>query len=91
MKVKKIKSLQKSQPASNGVADAKRKINGEPPSKRVKLLSDDSDSEDLSFSEPEGPVLNINEEFANRFEHNKKREEMHRRELSLFVLLENIC
>ncbi|KAI9862687.1 MAG: KRRI-Interacting protein 1 [Trichoglossum hirsutum] len=80
MKVKKIKSLQKSQPASNGVADAKRKINGEPPSKRVKLLSDDSDSEDLSFSEPEGPVLNINEEFANRFEHNKKREEMHRLE-----------
>ncbi|TKX23539.1 hypothetical protein C1H76_4051 [Elsinoe australis] len=56
----------------------------ERPSKRAKLLSDDESS---SSSDEAGGValtngsgLKINEEYAKRFEHNKKREERHRLE-----------
>lgn len=52
----------------------------ERPKKRVKLL-DDSDSEDsgVSISANTAPAsLKVNEEFAKRFEHNKKREELQR-------------
>ncbi|KAH0558537.1 hypothetical protein GP486_004806 [Trichoglossum hirsutum] len=80
MKAKKTKLSQGNPPASNDVMNTEQKTNDEPPAKRAKLLLDNSDSEDSSFSELEGPALKINEEFANRFEHNKKREEMHRLE-----------
>lgn len=56
----------------------------EPPAKKPrKLLDDDSSSE--SGDESGGVSLNtnngfkINEEYARRFEHNKKREEMQKR------------
>ncbi|PNS20166.1 hypothetical protein CAC42_5616 [Sphaceloma murrayae] len=55
----------------------------ERPTKRTKLLSDDdaSSSDDAGgVSLPNGSGLRINEEYAKRFEHNKKREERHRLE-----------
>ena len=54
----------------------------EPPSKKArKLLDDDSDSGDESGGVPIGKQsdvdsFKINEEYARRFEHNKKREEI---------------
>ncbi|KAK4508771.1 hypothetical protein PRZ48_002510 [Zasmidium cellare] len=45
------------------------------PAKRTKLLDDGSDSDNEA-----GVKLNINEEYAKRFEHNKKREEKHQLE-----------
>ncbi|KAK1640130.1 KRI1-like family-domain-containing protein [Colletotrichum phormii] len=48
--------------------------------KRVNLLDDsDSDNED-GGADIAAPTLKVNEEFARRFEHNKKREELHRLE-----------
>ena len=41
-------------------------------------LMDDSDSENSNEDESGGVKLKINEEYAKRFEHNKKREEMSR-------------
>ncbi|KAI9770145.1 MAG: KRRI-Interacting protein 1 [Geoglossum simile] len=70
----------KNPPGENGVAEAKQKTNGEPPAKRVKLLSGDSDDEELSPAEVEEQTFKINEEYVKRFEHNKKREELHRLE-----------
>lgn len=50
--------------------------------KKVNLLDDsDSDSED-GGADIAAPTLKVNEEYAKRFEHNKKREEMHRRRFS---------
>jgi hypothetical protein len=48
----------------------------ERPAKKAKLL-DDSDEE--SGNEDGGVALKVNEEYAKRFEHNKKRAERHRR------------
>jgi hypothetical protein len=45
------------------------------PSKKAKLL-DDSDNSD---AEQGGVELKVNDEYARRFEYNKKREEKHRR------------
>lgn len=51
-----------------------------------KNLFDDSSSEDdqedggVTINGQKGPELKINEEYARRFEHNKKREELHRLE-----------
>ena len=52
--------------ASASAATARR------PAKRAKLLADSDDSDS-------GGALRINEAYAQRFEHNKKREERHRR------------
>lgn len=56
---------------------------------RKKSLFDDSDDESDG-----GVKLQINSEYAKRFEHNKKREELQRRKLRLpilyFVLLINL-
>ncbi|KAF4555687.1 KRI1-like protein [Elsinoe fawcettii] len=57
----------------------------ERPAKRTKLLSDDEDSSASGDDAGGVPLtddgsLKINEEFAKRFEHNKKREERHRLE-----------
>ena len=63
-----------------------------PPPKRAKLLMDDEDpASDSSTSSKVGGVsiskssdlstnngFTVNHEFAQRFEHNKKREELHR-------------
>jgi hypothetical protein len=87
MKVKKTESMQKNLLGVNAVVGTKQKTNGEPPAKRAKLLPDESDCEDPGSSEPEEPALKINEEFAKRFEHNKKREEMHRRKLFFLSVL----
>ncbi|KAI9785201.1 MAG: KRRI-Interacting protein 1 [Geoglossum umbratile] len=81
MKVKKTNLLREKLPADSGVAEAKQKTNGEPPVKRAKLLSGDSGGE-TSASEAEEWSFKINEEFVKRFEHNKKREELQRRESS---------
>jgi protein KRI1 len=45
------------------------------PAKKAKLL-DDSDNSD---AEQGGVELKVNDEYARRFEYNKKREEKHRR------------
>lgn len=45
----------------------------EPPTKRTKLFDEDAVSDDDAVN------LTINEDFARRFEHNKKREEKQRR------------
>ncbi|KAF2826218.1 Krr1-domain-containing protein [Ophiobolus disseminans] len=45
------------------------------PAKKAKLLNDSDDSDE---GEAHG-TLKVNEEYANRFEYNKKREEKHRR------------
>ncbi|SLM35540.1 Kri1-like, C-terminal [Lasallia pustulata] len=58
------------------------------PSKRAKILSEDEGSDDDSDDSADGGAkidqngdgFNINEEYARRFEHNKKREELHRLE-----------
>ncbi|KAI9882821.1 MAG: hypothetical protein M1823_005434 [Watsoniomyces obsoletus] len=59
-------------------------------SKKRKLMFDEDSSDDSSGSsisdeeeangEEEEPAFKVNEEYARRFEHNKKREEMHRLE-----------
>jgi len=51
----------------------------EPPTKRTKLFDEDAVSDDEAVN------LTINEEFAKRFEHNKKREEKQRRKSTLSV------
>lgn len=61
-------------------------ITTERPAKRAKLLSDESSSEAESEGDVAAPAagptngFKVNEEYARRFEHNKKREEMHRLE-----------
>ena len=63
---------------------SKRELNGDSlaaesrPQKKVKLL-DNTDDED-SEAEAGGAGFQVNEEYARRFEHNKKRAEQHRRE-----------
>lgn len=53
---------------------------------KAMLANDDSDSEDshggvpLQANSDENHVFSINQEFARRFEHNKRREEAHRRQ-----------
>jgi len=49
----------------------------EPPAKRAKFLSDDEDSD---VEGNNGVLLNVNEDYAKRFEYNKKREEKQRLE-----------
>lgn len=53
-------------------------VEPERPAKRVKLLSDSEGSENESVSGSAG--FKVNEAYAKRFEHNKKREEKHRLE-----------
>lgn len=50
--------------------------------KRAKLLSDEdsSDESDSQEEQPTSTAFRINEDYASRFEHNKKREEKHRLE-----------
>lgn len=54
------------------------------PSKRTKLMSDDSGSDSegtgVPLSNGNANGFTINQEYANRFEHNKRREEKHRLE-----------
>jgi protein KRI1 len=45
----------------------------------AKLLdSDESESEDGGAQIARNPTFTVNEDFARRFTHNKKREELHR-------------
>ncbi|TKA30947.1 hypothetical protein B0A50_01915 [Salinomyces thailandicus] len=64
-------------------------MNGHRPSKRTKLLSDNESGSDSEGSDGRNGVrlpdagtdgFTINKDFAKRFEHNKKREEIHRLE-----------
>lgn len=48
---------------------------GERPAKKAKLLDDSDDEADNDVG---GVSLKVNEEYARRFEHNKKRAERHR-------------
>ncbi|KAI9721894.1 MAG: KRRI-Interacting protein 1 [Chrysothrix sp. TS-e1954] len=50
-----------------------------PPAKKARLLYEDSDSESNKETLGEGD-LKVNAEYAKRFEHNKKRAELHRLE-----------
>jgi protein KRI1 len=66
---------------ANGV---KRELNGdERPAKKAKLL--DNTDDEGSNSEDGGVPLKINEEYASRFEHNKKRAERQRRMYDLLI------
>ncbi len=58
-----------------------------PPAKKARLLEDSSSEESGSEvgsrnGASKAPMLKINSEYAERFEHNKKREELHRCEYS---------
>jgi protein KRI1 len=61
-----------------------KKVKHEVIKSKPKLL-DDSDSSSASEDESDGgakledPGFKINQEYAKRFEHNKKREELHKR------------
>lgn len=60
---------------------SRKRQNAEPhsgPAKKIKILQDDDDSQSDSDGEE---TLNINTEYAKRFEHNKKRTELHQRTL----------
>ncbi|KAF2016792.1 Krr1-domain-containing protein [Aaosphaeria arxii CBS 175.79] len=52
----------------------------ERPAKKAKLLDDSDEDSDGSNGEDGGVSLNINEEYAKRFEHNKKRIELQKLE-----------
>lgn len=52
------------------------------PTKKIKILQDDDDSHSDSDGEE---TLNINPEYAKRFEHNKKRAELHQCMLLLYT------
>ncbi|RMZ67140.1 ribosome biogenesis Kri1 [Pyrenophora seminiperda CCB06] len=62
--------------------DAKRERNSaaEPPAKKAKLLDNTDDEADDDDDGQGGVSLKVNEEYARRFEHNKKRAELHRLE-----------
>jgi protein KRI1 len=45
------------------------------PTKKAKLLDESDEDEDADEG---GVALKVNEDYARRFEHNKKREEKHR-------------
>lgn len=67
-------------------------INMEPPAKKSRKLFDDdssSDSGDESGGVPvnNGVTFKVNEEYARRFEHNKKREEMQKRTFICIIFL----
>lgn len=77
---------------------SKRELNGDSivaesrPQKKAKLL-DNTDDEDSEADT--GAGFKVNEEYARRFEHNKKRAEQHRRTSNqtpevLFFLADNI-
>ena len=59
------------------------------PAKKMKILGDDDDE---SGDNEVNVSLNVNEEYARRFEYNKKREEKQRRMSSItsFVLNTNV-
>lgn len=66
----------------------------EPPSKKMrKLLDEDSSSDSgedaggVSIGNPADAGFKINEEYAKRFEHNKKREEVQKRTFLLHFSL----
>lgn len=75
---------------SNGTRPSSTNINRQlvPPKS---LLDDDMSEDDSDLDQLNGvslntqgdsvakPVFHVNEEYARRFEHNKKREELHRR------------
>jgi protein KRI1 len=48
------------------------------PAKKTKLLDDSDASDDETDGEAGGVSLNVNEDYARRFEYNKKREDKHR-------------
>lgn len=70
-------------------AEEQVSASAERPRKRVKLLLEDDSSSGSDSSDVSGgvalndhPNFKVNEEYARRFEHNQKRAELHRRELS---------
>jgi protein KRI1 len=61
----------------------------EPPLKRSRKLLDESSDDEVDdgaggvrLNGGTSPILKINTEFATRFEHNKKREELQQRKLA---------
>ncbi|EQL00962.1 hypothetical protein OCS_03333 [Ophiocordyceps sinensis CO18] len=63
-------------------ASSKAGAAGSKHSKLGTILLDDSDSDSDGGAQVEEPAgFKVNEEYARRFEHNKKREEQHRRDV----------
>ena len=81
---------------NNGTRSSGTEINRQPAAART-LLDDDMSEDDTDNDQSNGvslnakagvaakPVLRVNEEYARRFEHNKKREELHRRKFSKII------
>lgn len=63
----------------HGDADATKRAS-QRPAKKAKLLDNTDDEE--SGADEGGASLKVNEDYARRFEYNKKREEQHRRMFS---------
>ena len=63
----------------------KRELNSaaEPPTKKAKLL--DNTDDEGSDDDQGGVSLKVNEDYARRFEYNKKRAELHRRMSHFFT------
>jgi protein KRI1 len=80
MAKRKVENLTEAPPA-NGSKKAKH--NTTPESSKPSLLDDNdsassSDDDSVGGAKLEQPDFKINEEYAKRFEHNKKREELHK-------------
>lgn len=70
---RKAESLSQAPTANGGSKKAKLEL-------RANFLSDSESDNDDGGAKLEEPGFKINEDFAKRFEHNKKREELQRRE-----------
>lgn len=57
--------------------------------KKPSLLEDSDSSDSESGGAELNPEFNINEEYARRFEHNKKREELHRCKSNIKIRIKN--
>ena len=81
---------------SNGTRSNRTKVDSQPAVPKT-LLDDDMSEDDSGFDRSNGVSLNlqeesaadlgfkVNEEYARRFEHNKKREELHRRKPTILI------
>ncbi len=81
---------------SDGTGSSRTEINSHPAAAKA-LLDGDMSEDDTDLDQSNGvslntqgdtaakPVFRVNEEYARRFEYNKKREELHRRKSSKLI------
>ena len=105
MRVKAPAQVTRDGPSIRDGRSSHSEINGQPPGRNI-LLEEDMSEDDTGSDVGNGvslnpeadyevePVFKVNEEYARRFEHNKKREELHRREcyhLAFRIVIDLIC